>query len=102
MNEYLMHEIDCPKCKGEGILETMTNLTYDGAQTWRNDQCDECWGAKFVQAPVKCSECGDEILLEDMRYCIPSVGWYVHEECVGDSDTEVVTASVDGGEERNE
>ena len=84
--KYVMIEIDCPECGGEGYVERMTWLTYDGAQTWVRNQCHECHGDKIVEAPARCAECGDEILLEDMRYCIPSVGWYVHEFCV-DSDT---------------
>ena len=85
--KYVMVEIDCPECGGEGCLETMTALSYDGAQTWRTDECPECHGDKFVEAPAKCNECGEDILLEDMRYCIPSVGWYVHTGCVEDRAT---------------
>ena len=59
--KYVMIEIDCPECGGEGYTENMTWLTYDGAQTWVRNQCHECHGDKIVEAPARCTECGEDI-----------------------------------------
>jgi len=60
--KYIMIEIDCPECGGEGYTENMTWLTYDGAQTWVRNQCPECNGDKFVEAPARCTGCSEEVL----------------------------------------
>jgi DnaJ-class molecular chaperone len=65
MMKYVMTEIDCPECGGEGYVERMTWLTYDGAQTWQRDECPECSGDKFVTAHAECRYCGQEILTTD-------------------------------------
>ena len=113
MNEYLMHEIDCPTCGGEGYTETMTHLTYDGDQTWRTNECDECHGNKTVETPAKCNECGEDILASEewvkdgdgfkCAFCSnEDDDWEdIYEEAfervegTGEDATEVVTASVD-------
>lgn len=41
--------MECPDCAGYGYTETLTWLTYDGDQTWRNDVCETCWGAKEIE-----------------------------------------------------
>ena len=34
----------CPTCDGEGRIETMTFLSYNGAQEWDVQECEECGG----------------------------------------------------------
>ena len=65
MNEYVMVKTDCPQCQGEGRLETMVGLTYDGAQTWNIDECTECNGDKVVMVPARCTVCGEEVLTKE-------------------------------------
>ena len=77
--KYVMVEIDCPECGGEGHLETMTALSYDGAQTWRTDECPECHGDKFVEAPAKCTVCGEDIPVDEM---VVSGSWFAHAFCI--------------------
>ena len=76
--EYVMVETDCPRCNGEGHLETLVGLTYDGTQTWDIDECSECYGEKVVTVPAKCTVCGEEVLEDEAvsqgvnyacRYC---------------------------------
>ena len=76
--EYVMVEITCPECGGEGHLETMTALTYDGAQTWRTDECPECSGNKVVIAPELCPYCDEEMLATDIE---TRGGKTAHVEC---------------------
>jgi transcription elongation factor Elf1 len=49
-----MHDpkmIECPECHGEKVLETMTGLTYDGAQTWKIVRCPKCDAEGEIEAP---------------------------------------------------
>jgi hypothetical protein len=35
-------DIECPTCGGEGRLETLVGLTYEGVDTWRVEPCPTC------------------------------------------------------------
>jgi rubredoxin len=39
---------ECPECEGDGFIEIMTNLTYDGDQTWKRIECPVCHGEKVI------------------------------------------------------
>lgn len=67
MNEkYVLEEVTCPECGGEGRIETMTMLTYSGSQSWSVKPCPRCWGSRSAMEPVPCASCGDPILLDEL------------------------------------
>ena len=86
--KYIMIEIDCPECGGEGYTENMTWLTYDGAQTWQRDECSECSGDKFVEAPARCTECGEEIPVDEMA---TNGSWFAHASCIIVDPTDTIS-----------
>ena len=86
--KYVMIEIDCPECGGEGYVERMTWLTYDGAQTWQRDECPECNGDKFVEAPARCTECGEEIPVDEMA---TNGSWFAHASCIIVDPTDTIS-----------
>ena len=81
--KYVMIEIDCPGCGGEGYTENMTWLTYDGAQTWVRNQCHECHGNKTVEAPARCTSCGEEVLANEW---VRDGDGYMCAYCANDDD----------------
>lgn len=39
-----MKEIDCPECKGDGIVWYLDYLGYDGSQRDHEERCPRCFG----------------------------------------------------------
>lgn len=76
---YVLTSADCPVCKGEGKIETMTALTYDGAQSWRVERCPRCHGERVAMVPALCVFCKDEIL--ETEYAMYK-GNPCHKECL--------------------
>lgn len=79
---YVLESVECPECGGEGRLETMTWLSYDGAQTWKVEVCHHCGGDRVSLEPVKCSFCGDEILKSESA---EDAGGFCHSSCLLES-----------------
>jgi hypothetical protein len=63
---YALTTTECPECAGEGRLETMTALSYDGAQTWKVEVCPHCGGDGVSFEPIKCPFCDDAILKSEL------------------------------------
>ena len=79
---YVLMNRECPECGGEGRLETMTGLTYDGAQSWKVEVCPHCGGDRFSWEPVKCPFCGDDILKSELG---DDEGSACHASCLEES-----------------
>lgn len=79
---YVLMNRECPECGGEGRLETMTGLTYDGAQSWKVEVCPHCSGDRFSWEPVKCPFCGDDILKSELG---DDEGSACHASCLEES-----------------
>ena len=41
--------IECPDCDGEGRIETLIGLTYDGDQRWKIVHCERCDGTGSIE-----------------------------------------------------
>jgi len=69
----------CPNCSGDGLLEIIARLTYDGDQSLRMETCQHCAGSGYSDEPAICPLCGDEIIQgeQDANEETP-----VHAECL--------------------
>jgi hypothetical protein len=45
--------MDCPECNGEGRIETLIGLTYDGDQRWHIQSCEHCDGTGKVEMKLQ-------------------------------------------------
>ena len=79
---YVSIMSECPQCGGEGRLETMTGLTYDGSQSWRIETCNNCDGDRQAWVRVKCQFCHEEILESESALDEGSV---CHASCLAES-----------------
>jgi DnaJ-class molecular chaperone len=82
LKDYLTETKECPTCAGVGQTETMTMLTYAGAQSWVVRECEDCNGSGSIVSPVQCYRCEEDVLLSDVA---TNKGNTYHKACLDEA-----------------
>lgn len=41
--------IECPECGGDGFIDTMKRLQWDGTGVWKRERCPVCDGEGYIE-----------------------------------------------------